>query len=120
MAKISKVIEKVYPKLRALEENPTLTLLRSSSITKSSNPFDAPKNQSYDKKIDIECIYSEQPEIVTGASNVTTQQQVYFYLKRSTISEITLHDRFLFRGNRYRPVEIQDLFGLWKIRVVKE
>lgn len=120
MAKIRKVIDKVYPKLAALEENPTLVLLRSSSTVKSSNPFDAPKNQSYDKKIELDCIYSEQPEVVTGAANITTQQQVYFYLQRKKIEEVTLHDRFIFRGNRYRPVEIQDLFGLWKIKVVKE
>lgn len=120
MSKIRKVIDKVFPKLAALEENPTITILRSSTASKSSNPFDSPKNESYDKKIDISCIYSEQPEIVTSAANITTQQQVYFYLKRKDIDILYLHDRIIFRNNRYRPVEIQDLFGLWKIKVVKE
>lgn len=122
MASIRKILKKVYPKLRALEENPTLTLLRiSASIDKkNNNPFEGPKNETYDKKIELTCIYSEQPEMVTGAGNVSTQQQVYFYLQMQDIELVTLKDRFIFRDRRYRPVEIQDLFGMWKIKVVKE
>ena len=119
MANIRAILNKVYPKLRALEESPTLTLLRST-VNTSNNPFHDPINETYNKKIELTCIYSEQPELVTSAANVITQQQVYFYLQSSEIASVTLKDRFIFRERRYRPVEIQDLFGMWKIKVLKE
>lgn len=119
MANIRKILEKVYPKLRALEENPTLTLIRMSEQQVSS-PFSGPSNETYDKEIELTCIYSEQPELVTSAANITTQQQMYFYLMSKEIEIVSMKDRFVFRDRRYRPVEIQDLFGMWKVRVVKE
>lgn len=124
MANIRKILEKVYPKLRSLEENPTLVLIRIST-DETSNPFDDAKNETYDAKYDLTCIYSEQPELVTSAANITTQQQMYFYLMAKelavyNITSVSMKDRFIFRDRRYRPVEIQDLFGMWKIRVVKE
>jgi len=119
MANIRKILEKVYPKLRSLEENPTLVLIRMSQ-THASSPFGPAANETYDEEIHLTCIYSEQPELITSAANITTQQQMYFYLMSKEIELVSMKDRFVFRDRRYRPVEIQDLFGMWKIRVVKE
>lgn len=124
MANIRKILEKVYPKLRSLEEDPFLVLMRISEI-EGSNPFAKDQNETYDTKYTLTCIYSEQPELVTSAANITTQQQMYFYLMSKELQgqgldEVSMKDRFIFRDRRYRPVEIQDLFGMWKIRVIKE
>ncbi len=124
MANIRKILEKVYPKLRSLEELPFLVLIRITE-THASSPFSPAQNETYDEEVQLTCIYSEQPELVNSAANITTQQQVYFYLMSKellthNIETVSMRDRFIFRDRRYRPVEIQDLFGMWKIRVVKE
>jgi len=128
MVSISQILAKVFPKLRAIEENPDLTIIRMSQQT-TSNPFDdVSGNEVYDDKQIVPCIYSEQPEIVTSISNVVTQQQIYFYIQAEDIvavfpgtdGDLSLRDRFIFKNKRYRPVDIQELFGLWKIRVNKE
>ena len=129
MVSISQILAKVFPKLRAIEENPSLSIIRISEQT-TSNPFDDnATNEVYDQLEEVACIYSEQPEIVTSASNIVTQQQMYFYIQTAAIvavfpkdpeGNISLRDRFIFKSKRYRPVDIQELFGLWKIRVNKE
>ena len=81
MVSITQILNKVFPKLRAIEENPSLVVIRISTQT-TSNPFSAgATNEVYDLQEEVDCIYSEQPEIVTSSSNIVTQQQMYFYLQ---------------------------------------
>jgi len=131
MATITQILEKVYPKLRKIEEDPILEILRTGS-TSSSNPFAGKANAVYSLSFKVPCLFSEQPEIVRAGANISTEQQMYLYLKKSDLIEcepvdanreegiISLKDRFVFKNRRYVPVEIQELFGLWKIKVVKE
>lgn len=132
MPTITQILDKVFPKLRAIEEQPSVTILRIENEV-TANPFQSQQNESYTVSFTIPCIFSEQPEIVKSSANITTLQQMYFYVKRTDLTaaeqqytpskvtgKITLKDRFIFNGNRYIPVETQELFGLWKIKVNKE
>lgn len=132
MPTITQILDKVFPKLRSIEEQPDVTIIRMTA-EQTTNPFQGKKNEVYDISFTIPCIFSEQPEIVKSAANITTLQQMYFYVKRSDLlaaeaihmptkvtGEITLKDRFIFNNKRYIPVEVQELFGLWKIKVNKE
>jgi hypothetical protein len=131
MIKISQILDKVFPKLRGLEEDPMLTIIRSDS-TISSNPFSGKVNAEYSVTFEVPCLYSEQPEIVRAGSNITTEQQMYLYIKQKDLVAcepvdttreagiISKKDRFVFKSRRFIPVEIQELFGLWKIKVAKE
>jgi len=120
MISIRQILNKVFPKLQALEENPELTIIRIST-TATSNPFETESSEVYDESVTVPVIYSEQPEIVTNANNISTQQSLYFYVQVESVPFVlTVRERFIFKNKRYRPVEVQDLFGLWKIKVVKE
>ncbi len=128
MVSITQILAKVFPKLRAIEENPSLIVSRMSTQT-SSNPFDTGvNNETYDLQEEVPCIYSEQPEMISGGSNIVTQQQMYFYIQATDLlgvfptsdGGVLLKDRFIFKDKRYRPIDIQELFGLWKIKVTKE
>lgn len=132
MPTITQILDKVFPKLRAIEEQPDVAIIRISNPV-TSNPFQATSNETYSIVFTIPCIYSENPEIVKSGSTVTTEQQMYFYVKQTDLlaaekiympdkvfGEINLKDRFVFKKKRYIPVEVQELFGLWKIKVNKE
>ncbi len=124
MVSIRQILLKIFPKLRAIEENPVVTIVRISQGT-TSNPFDTTLNETYDESLEVPCIYSEQPEIVTSNNNVTTQQIMFLYIKSGDIEgsepgHVSLKDRFIFNHKRYKPADVQDLFGLWKVRVIKE
>ena len=131
MVTITQILDKVFPKLRGIEENPVLTILRIEESI-SGNPFSGKMNDSYSISFDIPCIFSEQPEMIKSGANITTEQQMYFYLKKNDLLTyepadttrepgiISKKDRFVFKNRRYIPVEVQELFGLWKIKVSKE
>ena len=132
MPTITQILDKVFPKLRAIEEQPDVEIIRISAPV-TSNPFQATSHEVYSVSFTIPCIYSENPEIVKSGANVTTEQQMYFYVKQKDLiaaelihqpdkanGEISLKDRFVFKKKRYIPVEVQELFGLWKIKVNKE
>ena len=120
MVKIRDVLlNKVFPKLHAIEEDATVIILRSSS-SGSTNPFDSSSVTQYDEQFEVACLFSEQPEMVTSQNNIVVSQAMYFYIKDTDIQDISMHDRFIFQNKRYRPTEIQNLFGLWKIKVVRD
>ena len=120
MVKIRDVLlKKVFPKLNQIEENATVKILRSSQ-PEPSNPFDSTSTTQYDEELEVPCLFSQQPEMVTSANNIVVSQAMYFYLKEPDVGTITMKDRFIFNDKRYRPVEIQNLFGLWKVKVVKD
>lgn len=131
MATITQILDKVYPKLRKIEENPSVTVFRVND-TISSNPFQGQANAVYSISFETPCLYSEQPEIIRSGSNISTEQQMYLYFKRNDlianepinanrdVGIISKKDRFSFKGKRYIPVEIQELFGMWKVKVSKE
>jgi hypothetical protein len=120
MISIRQILNKVVPKLRALEENPEVTIIRPSTPA-STNPFATQTTGVYDTRFVVPVVYSEQPEISTSANNISTQQVLYLYIQTSVISfEITYLERFIFKNKRYKPTEIQELFGLWKVKVTKE
>lgn len=132
MPTITQILDKVFPKLRAIEEQPEVTIIRIDGAI-SSNPFQGKKNDVYSISFTVPCIFSEQPEIVKTSSNITTEQQMYFYIKMSDLKAaetqhtpmnvtgvISLKDKFVFKQRRYAPVEVQEVFGLWKIKVNKE
>ena len=119
MQSIRSILDKVFPKLRAIEEQPFVTVIRISS-TQTTNPFDPVSDEDYDEEIIVPCIYSEQPEIISSNNNITTQQQMYFYIQDRDLPEVKMSDRFIFNGLRYKPIDRQNLFGLWKIKVAKE
>lgn len=132
MPTITQILDKVFPKLRAIEEQPEVTIIRIEGGL-ATNPFATKQNETYTINFSIPCIFSEQPELVKNSSNITTEQQMYFYVKKTDLilaektaspdnvkGEISLKDRFVFNGKRYIPVEVQFLFGLWKIKVNKE
>jgi len=120
MLQLRKVIEKViFPKLHGIEESPTVTILGMSSEN-TSNPFSGTEhNESYDDSKTVDCIFSEEPEIISSGNNVTTQKVIYFYIKVPDFPELSLKNRFVFKGIRYKAMDVQDLFGLWKVKVVK-
>ena len=113
------LINKVFPKLHAIEENATVKVLRSSTPA-ATNPFESSQIGEYDQEFEVPCLFSEQPEMVTSQNNIVVSQALYFYLKETDIQDVSMHDRFVFKNTRYRPVQIQNLFGLWKIKVVKD
>lgn len=113
------LLNKVFPKLHGIEENPTVVVLRSSGQA-NINPFNSEETNTYDVEIEIPCLFSQQPEMVTSSNNIVVSQATYLYLKSTDIDSVIMTDRFIFRNERYKPVEIQDLFGLWKVKVVKE
>ena len=125
MVSIRQILLKIFPKLRAIEENPDVQIIRISQGT-TSNPFSTALNEKYDEVLDnVPCIYSEQPEIATSNNNITTQQTIYLYIKSADVGGmspgyLSMKDRFVFKNKRYKPADVQDLFGLWKVRVVKE
>jgi|GEM_PF-4254332 len=119
MQSIRSILDKVFPKLRAIEENPLVTVIRIDS-QQSTNPFDPVTEEDYNEEIVVPCIYSEQPEIVSSNNNITTQQQMYFYIQDTDLPEVKMSDRFIFNETRYKPTNRQNLFGLWKIKVDKE
>jgi len=132
MPTITQILDKVFPKLRSIEEDPEVTIIRIGSNS-TSNPFQATSNEVFSITFNIPCIYSEQPEIVKTGSNVITDQQLYLYIKQTDLlaaeqihtptkvcGEISLKDRFIFKKRRYIPVEVQEIFKLWKIKVSKE
>lgn len=109
----------IFPKLHAIEESPQVTVL-SMSEQDTSNPFSGGgQNESYDVSTTVNCIYSEQPEVVSSGNNVITQKVIYFYIKSEDIENLSLRNRFVFRENRYKAVDIQNIFGLWKVKVLK-
>ena len=119
MVKIRDVLlQKVFPKLFTLEENPTVVVLRTQRT--GSNPFDADDIGEYTERIEVPCLFSEQPEMVTSGTNVVVQHSLYLYIRETDVQHIGMTDRFEFKGRRYRPTEVQQLFGLWKIKVVRE
>jgi len=129
MPTIRQILKKVVPKLQAIEENPTVQLIRISG-TVTSNPFQTQKNEVYDVSFTVPCIYSEQPEIVRAAGNIYTDKATYLFIQTDDLLEaerkyspdnvtgkVTKKDRFIFKEGRYAPSEIQEIFGLWKIKV---
>ena len=132
MQSVRSILKKVIPKLQAIEENPTLTIIRISTPV-STNPFAGDQNEIYDTNIVVPCIYSTQNEIIQNAGNVTTQQTVHFYLQTDDIiaaetkitpgnitGEITMKDKILFQNRRYYPSGVNCTFGLWTINALKE
>lgn len=124
MVSIRQILLKIFPKLRAIEENPEVKIIRMAQSS-ASGPFDNKLNEKYDEELTVACIYSEQPEISSSNNNITTQQIMYLYIKANDIGGTTpgyvsLKDRFIFKNKRYKPADVQDLFGLWKVRVIKE
>jgi len=121
--KIHDVILKILPTLQSLEENPT-AILKRIAHKKAYTPFDSSNTtENYDKSYTIPIIYSEQPEIVTSGNNITTQKKMYIYIHEKDLpedfGEIRLDDRIIFRGVRYKPVSIRNMFGLWEVKVEK-
>jgi hypothetical protein len=116
------LIWKITKKVRKFVEYPTVDIVKTSG-SKSINPFDNPQAKTIIIK-DVPCIVSAQPEIVVNGSNLTTKESLYFFIhEKHYDGDITMEDRFIFEGKRYRPVEIQDkrrLYGLWRIKVEKE
>jgi len=120
MVKIRDVLlKKVFPKLHDIEEKATVTVLRTSAAA-PSNPFENVDTSQYDEEYTVDCLFSQQPEMVTSQNNIVVSQAMYFYIKETDIDNISMKDRFVFNNQRYRPVEIQNLFGLWKIKVVRD
>jgi len=120
MINLRNIIEKViFPKLHGIEESPTV-MITSMSTQNTSNPFTNPQqNEDYDESYDVPCIFSEEPEIISSGNNITTQKVIYFYIQSKDAPELTLRDRFIFKEVRYKPIDLQDLFGLWKVKVLK-
>ena len=118
MVKIRNVLmNKVFPKLFDLEEQPKVKILRAQR--RSTNPFDSEDIGEYGQEIEVPCLFSEQPEMVTSGNNIVVQHSLYLYIRESDAGQIDLTDRFIFRDRRYRPVEVQYLFGLWRVKVVR-
>jgi hypothetical protein len=130
MPTIRQILKKVVPKLQAIEENPTVEIIRISGVA-TTNPFTTTqKNEVYDVRFTVPCIYSEQPEIVRAVGNITTDKAMYLFIQTEDIlaaeqvntpenitGKITKKDRFIFKEGRYMPIEVQEIFGLWKIKV---
>lgn len=124
MVSIRQILLKIFPKLRAIEENPEVKIIRMSKQS-TTNPFDTTLNETFDEELVVPCIYSEQPEITSSNNNITTQQIMFLYIKADDVGGLqpgylSLKDRFVFKNKRYKPADVQDLFGLWKVRVIKE
>lgn len=129
MQSISSVIRKVMPKLAAIEDNPTVVVLKekaSTSTTVANTPWSTATTADgdYDTFENIPCVYSEQPEVAINNNQLITSRASYLYIVEqdlpSTITKLTIRDRFVFKNDRYKPVDIQLLFGLWKIRINKQ
>lgn len=121
MISIRQILDKIFPKLNAIEEAPTVIVVKSTtSGSEPTNPFDPNDVEQYNNQVTVPCIYSEQPEMVTSNNNLVIQQTMYLYIQQKDMPELTLHDRFIFNNKRYRPLDIQNLFGLWRVKVLKE
>jgi len=120
MINLRNIIEKtIFPKLHAIEESPTVTII-SMSTQNTSNPFSSvEQNENYDTDLTVPCIFSEEPEVISAGNNITTQKVIYFYIKVTDAPDLNMRDRFVFKDVRYKPVDLQDLFGLWKVKVLK-
>ena len=116
------LILKITKRVKKFVEYPTVDIIKSRSES-AINPFDNPTAKTTIIK-NVPCIVSSQPEIVVNGSNLTSKQSMYIFIhEKDYDGEITMEDRFIFEGKRYRPVEIQDkrrLYGLWRIKVEKE
>jgi len=119
MISLRRVLAKIMPKLQAIEEFPTVTVLKMSERTRS-NPFDPAPDNEYDVQIEVPCVYSEQPEVVLNNNTITTVQAIYFYIQTKDLPSFDLRDRLIFKQVRYKPIEVIELFGLWKIKAQKE
>jgi hypothetical protein len=118
------LVSKITERVKKFVEYPTVDIIKATNTSSNSiNPFDTPKAQTQIIR-NVPCIVSSQPEIVVNGSNLTTKQSMYIFIhEKDYDGDISLQDRFIFEGNRYRPVEIQHknrLYGLWKIKVEKE
>jgi hypothetical protein len=111
---LRRVLNKVFPKLHAIEEMPTVTVLKEIQAG-ASNPFEETEPQ-YEKH-EVKCIYSEEPEMVLKEGVLVTSKAMFLYIKTIDMPELTMRDQFMFRNQLYVPTELQDIFGLWRIRV---
>jgi len=119
MISIRQILNKIFPKLNALEESPTC-IVKPPVSGSSIDPFNPDSVETYDQGIEVPCIYSEQPEIASSNNNIVLKQVMYIYIKQDDIDYIDESYRIIFNNKRYRPTEIQNLFGLWKLKVFKE
>lgn len=118
MISLRRVLKKVMPKLMAIEEYPTVTVLKMSTRSRT-NPLD-PAADTYDTTMTVPCVYSEMPEVVISNNNISTVQSIYFYISTDDLPEFSLRDRLVFKQTRYKPTEVIELFGLWKIKAQRE
>lgn len=119
MQSIRQVIKKIEPKLRQLEENPTLTILVDISEDAGYGDLGTPQ---YEEHTGIACIYSEQPETIVSASSIITQKAIFFYIHEDNLPNtvtLTLTNRIVYGSDTFRPTDLQYLFGLWRTKVEK-
>jgi len=120
MKSLRRVIKKIEPKLRELEEDPKIILKIDVSETEGYGDMGEPTYQEYP---DVDCIYSEQPETIVNSSSIITQKAIFFYIHEDNLPDgvdtITLIDRIVYNDDTYRPTDLQNLFGLIRTKVEK-
>lgn len=119
MQSLRSVIKKIEPKLRSLEENPTITLMVDVSEENGYGDLGEP---TYEEYTGIGCIFSEQPETIISSSAIITQKAVFFYIHEDNLPDdivLSLTNRIVYNNDTYRPTDLQNIFGLWRTRVEK-
>lgn len=125
MKSISTVIGKVIPKLRSLQENPEVYIISVPSASKIASPFEQENFSAPSKKEAIpekvKCIFSEKPEIITKNNQIMTIKVVTFFISELDYGKkISYDNRFIFKGDRYTPLDVSFNFGLWTIKTERE
>ena len=117
MQSLRLILRKIYPKLRAIEENPKV-IIRKLKTVRTNNPFEPDIGDVYED-VEVTCIYSENPETIIENNQLTSSKDLYLYILKDQIDNISHDDIVIFNNNQYKIEQLQDIFGLWKLRVSK-
>ena len=118
---IRSTLLRVFPILHQIEENPKVIVKREVQsaqdfTTMSETPY---AGKTYEEH-EVNCIFVEEPQMITTGNQTIIKKQQIFYIKRDDLPFIPdLNDRFVFNGKEYKPTRIQEIFPLLKIEVEK-
>ena len=118
---IRNTLNRVFPILHEIEEKPTVIVKHEvaqaeSFLQAAETPYSGKTYESYE----VECIFVEEPILVSENNQVILKKEEIFYIKKEDLPfTMTINDRLVMNNIEYKPKSIQEIFPLLKISVEK-